>query len=936
MVATAARRSSVSRPDSILEHTSSFGGIGRGVGVAGVLARLGVQSREIHCGRYRVIEKLGDGGMGSVYRAHDPALGRDIAIKVLHGEASAASRRRLRREAQALARLSHPNVVAVLGVGDEGGETWIAMELIAGQTLADWISENAPALPTQSPRAMALLEDTAWGLIAAHRVGLVHRDIKPANILIGPDHRARVGDFGLAQLEADATTEPRVGGSGGSDGATRFGGTPLYMAPEQHLGAIADERSDQFSFAATAWEVFTGAPPFRGRSLLALAEVKLDGQPAAEVPLPRVLRRTLLRALDPDPQARFESVEALLQALRHATKPTRMRWPIAVVTLGGLSALALTSVGEDRTPCQGLSEPVWDTERSDALKSAFTRDGLVNSGAAWSRVAFAADEYTQAWARTRDVACSRSPVSPQRLACLQRSSRALEDTLSRLSADPKLALNALAAFEALPDPSCEPTDGVLSPQAQQVSLAIAELRILEQSGQAEERRVLLDRVEPMARRLDDPGQLARILDAKGALLVDTGVFEAGVAALEEAYSEALRAGDDAAALSLAADIIDALHRSDASISRTRYWLELGHVAHARLDHAPSIAASWLYIRQADLEWTLEGNAEAATASAERALEIASGLDPTGRRMVYLARAAAEQSLVDIEIDTGRPIEAGAHAEAVVENTRAAFGDGHPQTLDAHYALVGPLLAMHRETEALAALDKAQRGAEILQGARSETTAIIFAERSRVQLLTGDFPGSLASAEACLEILRAIETPPWLLASGLSAHMLALKANGDLDAARATSAELITLIESSMGPDHIDMALAQHNLADLLFETGDFAESIGAYERSLTVAEAGFGDDSPNLAYPLSGLAEAHLVQQEFKLASENIARARALGGPDGLEPAVVARLDWTEARLIRDEDPARAEQLARNALGRYRDAGYAEESANIEAWLDER
>ncbi len=885
-------------------------------------------------GEYEILDRLGQGGFGTVYKVRSPRYEAPLALKLSRDPVVGTDAvQRALREVTVLRELNNPYVVGILDCGlNPDSHIFVLMEFLDGKPLDEFHQFDDILAPKW---ACHFVYEICQGLKPAHAKGIVHRDIKPANILIGADGRAKVGDFGLAQLEADATTEPRLGGSSGSSDATRFGGTPMYMAPEQHLGAIADAQSDQYSLAATAWETLTGSPPFRGRSLAALAEAKLDGQPHSEIRLSGGLRRVLLRGLSPDPGARFGSVEAFVAALRRASQPRKRRWPIAALVVGGVAAFALCDVEADRSPCQELSEPAWDADVSTALKTAF-HDGGIEEGEGWTRVERAADAYTQGWARTRDVACSRTPPAQQQLACLQRSSQAFEQTMARLSANPKLALDALAAIDALPETDCQPDAAAVSPQSRQVSLAIAELRLLEHTGQVDDRDALLGRVEPLARELDNPALLARILEAKGALLADKGAYEPGVAALEEGYSEALRAGDERAALSLATDIIDGLNRSEGSAPRVRYWLELGHVAHARLEHAPSVAAAWLYIRQSEIEWVLEGDAEQATQSAEHALEIANALDPSNDRMVYLARAAAEQSLVDIGVDEGRSSEMGVHAEAVVANTRAAFGEGHPQTLDAHYALVGPRLAAHREAEALEALEKSRRGTEILSGARSESMVGVLAERSRIQLLTGDFEGALSSANESLEIARAIAAPPWLLSSVLSAKMLALKAADDLGAARTTSAELITLIEGSMGPDHVSMALAQHNFGDLLFATGDFAEAITAYTRSLRIATATFGDDSPNLSYPLSGLAEAHLLLREFELARKNVDRARAVDGPDAVEQINLARLDWIEARLIREVDPTRAEELARDALGRYRDAGYPDEAAKIEAWLGER
>ncbi|HUJ58998.1 MAG TPA: protein kinase, partial [Kofleriaceae bacterium] len=183
-------------------------------------------------GRYQIGNVLGAGGMGVVYRGWDPALAREVAIKVVKSTDDASLSARLEREARAMARLNHPNVCQVYDVGTDAGELWIAMELIDGTTFRDLLDKARPDRQT----VLALLAGIGRGLEAAHAIGMVHRDIKPANVLIDRTGRPVVTDFGLAQ----------------HTGGTRsyaMAGTPAYMAPEQLEGMPADARSDQYAFA---------------------------------------------------------------------------------------------------------------------------------------------------------------------------------------------------------------------------------------------------------------------------------------------------------------------------------------------------------------------------------------------------------------------------------------------------------------------------------------------------------------------------------------------------------------------------------------------------------------------------------------------------------------------------------------------------------------
>ncbi|MFY0533529.1 serine/threonine-protein kinase [Nannocystis pusilla] len=234
-------------------------------------------------GRYVVMSLLGAGGMGVVYAAHDPELGRPVALKLLRPHPAGPRREledRLRREAQAMARLSHPNVAAVHDVGQIGGRIFIAMELIRGQTLAAWLR----AAPRARRDVLARFLLAGRGLAAAHAAGLVHRDFKPENVLVGDDGQVRVVDFGLARASGDEPLSITAQSGPGSEqlaDLTATGavlGTPIYMAPEQHEGRPAEARSDQFSFCVALYTALYGQRPFAGDTVESLALAVRDGR----------------------------------------------------------------------------------------------------------------------------------------------------------------------------------------------------------------------------------------------------------------------------------------------------------------------------------------------------------------------------------------------------------------------------------------------------------------------------------------------------------------------------------------------------------------------------------------------------------------------------------------------------------------------------------
>jgi hypothetical protein len=276
-------------------------------------------------GRYDVTAVLGRGAMGVVYAARDPSLDRAVAIKVLRTGLGMPSRGadRLGREARALARLSHPNVVAVHDVGEDGGRVFVAMELVRGCTLRDWQRTAARSWE----QIVDVLLQAGRGLAAAHAANILHRDFKPENVLVGDDGRVRVGDFGLARLvegeEPPSAREASVGTGDRSLTATgAVVGTPAYMAPEQRRGEQTGPACDQFAFAVTLYESLWGARPYGDVDVGRLRpDLTHPGRPPAASPVPAWIFPILEAALDLDPGRRHPSMQVLLDRLTRGLSP---------------------------------------------------------------------------------------------------------------------------------------------------------------------------------------------------------------------------------------------------------------------------------------------------------------------------------------------------------------------------------------------------------------------------------------------------------------------------------------------------------------------------------------------------------------------------------------------------------------------------------------
>ncbi|HEY3450245.1 MAG TPA: serine/threonine-protein kinase, partial [Myxococcales bacterium] len=413
-------------------------------------------------GRYLVLDLIGEGGMGAVYSAYDPDLGRKVAIKLvkLSGQDPGQARARLVREAQAMARVSDPNVLAVFDAGELGDEFFMAMELVDGASLWAWQKQ---ASRSRREILKAYLAAGA-GLWAAHREGLVHRDFKPENVLVGKDGRVRVADFGLAHSDpcAGPPLDELPPTNCSVQAATIAGavcGTPAYMAPEQFLGEATDARTDQFSFCAAMWEALAGQAPFGGDDFASLRKHVLAGELLPPVlPLTRRQRSALARGLSRDPQDRFGDMGELLAILRYDWTRQAGRiagWVVAAVAAGalGLGALALHY---DRTRCEreadSAAQAAWNPSRRAAVAESLGTSGLAPASVEQALAVLDAD--SEEWKQSQRSACLNrrdgGPSAQGAGRCLERHALRVGTTIANLSQpSPRLVELAGPALEQL-------------------------------------------------------------------------------------------------------------------------------------------------------------------------------------------------------------------------------------------------------------------------------------------------------------------------------------------------------------------------------------------------------------------------------------------------------------------------------------------------------
>ena len=417
------------------------------------------RARGATLGRYVIVDAVGAGGMGVVYRAFDPELDRKVALKLVRTAGVRDPKRlreRLAREARLLARISHPNVVAIHDVGVVGDEVFLAMEFVAGPTLAAWQAERHHGWR----EVLGVYLQAARGLAKAHELGVVHRDFKASNALLGPDGRVRVVDFGLARIDDLAELEPDLSPGTSSPvlqdlssrpsipvpsdlsqtpALTSHGallGTPAYMAPEQRLGQPADARSDQYSLCVALHEALLGARP--DAALATTATHDAAPRPGPDLrKLPRWLRLVLQRGLMQDPAARWPDMHAFVAACERGRLAAPGRLLLAATATLALALLAGFTLRPAPAPpplCHGAAAElagVWNPEQRAAIATRFTTTGPRYAAATWATTAAALDQFAAAWTDAHTRVCAATRVyGHQSEAELTRRMRCLDDRIA--------------------------------------------------------------------------------------------------------------------------------------------------------------------------------------------------------------------------------------------------------------------------------------------------------------------------------------------------------------------------------------------------------------------------------------------------------------------------------------------------------------------------
>ncbi len=545
--------------------------------------------------RYVVLGQLGRGGMGEVLRAYDPKLDREVALKVLRTHSRDAAQRQL-REAEALAQIAHPNVVSVFDVGATDGEVFIAMELVEGVTLRQWIAKSTRT----TTEILAVLGQAGQGLVAAHARGIVHRDFKPANVLVGNDGRVRGPGQSRPHGTADSRTAPTEAEppEDSDDGLplsaplTAVGtvlGTPRYMSPEQHRGDALGPRSDQFSFCVALVEALQGRAPFDGRGRALYRNKDAGRFQVSDLDLDATRTRALLRGMAAEPDERWPSMDALVDALEPASRT--WLWGTGLATVAALGAVAWLTPTDERCARAGASlDAVWNDTERERVAAAFERTGRPFSRDLWTTGRKEIDAWAAGWTAATLANCRATYEGggqserdyDARLLCLERQMRTLETVLGGLqSVDADSVGRGLDTIEVLPDPAGCTADAELAPRPSDPDRAAAldaghaavdACRVLSSVGDVIGALACAHEALTQAQELGDPHLLFDARRVHVGAVADSGKRDEALRLAEALYFDVHAAGRTTLAASTALTIAFQQPATRAGADVARQWL----------------------------------------------------------------------------------------------------------------------------------------------------------------------------------------------------------------------------------------------------------------------------------------------------------------------------------------------------------------------------
>ncbi len=896
-------------------------------------------------GRYVILDVVGSGGMGVVYSAFDPELDRKVALKLLRPEArvdagSERARDRLLREAQAMARLSHPNVLPVFDVGTYRSSVFVALEFVDGETLRAWIDRTKPPWS----KALPVMISAARGLAAAHAEGLVHRDFKPENVLIGRRGDVRVMDFGLArnadevpaerELELEFELDVDSGGSTRTDGhapvvddalqLTRSGfvlGTPAYMAPEQHRGGPVDARADQFAYCVTLYQAVYGERPFAGRlasELVAAAVARAVRPPPRGLSVPWWLRRAILRGLAPDPAARWPDMNALRAELSRDRRGRRRIGGLVLVTAAAAVAggFAYGRSGEPDSPCEAHAadlDAVWNLERRTSIATGFAATGLPYAPETWTRVEATLDGWVDAWIAARIDACEATRVREEqsettmemRGFCLERRRAELDGLLGVFAvADAVVVERAVAGVAALDPPTtCDgasalgddlprPSPAVVA-EVERLRAELARAQALRSTARYGEALELAVTTRDAAMTIDYPPLLAEARLDVGTAMAELGQLEAGVAEITAAIDLAEAQGMDLAVARGEAKLVELVGAKLDRRAEGERWAQACAAKLRRIGGHDRLEAQMLMSRASVAD--AAGDYDTARRHALAAIELWNRVDATGPE-----RALALGNLGRVAFRAQDFQAAFDDFERAREAAVAAYGPRHPEIAK----------LMSNSAAALHGMGQLDRAGKTLD----ESLALLEAA------LPPDHPDIAVTL------------------TNISAFAYRSKR---YEYAIEVSQRVIDMRRRVLGPKSPKIAASLNNQAISLLALDRLDEALERFREAVALYDEGFPAGHPDVAALLAGVGEVLLRKGDHDGAAVALERGVRLGDMPGVNPYAIAESKFLLATALWDakatRDRPRALEVAAQAAETLRGAPAHERKhlEEIETWLGE-
>ncbi|MEM7155391.1 MAG: serine/threonine-protein kinase [Myxococcota bacterium] len=802
-------------------------------------------------GRYVVLSRLGVGGMGVVYVAYDPELDRRVALKLLHPAVTRSSpasteraQRRLLREAQALAKLDHPNVVSVHDVGEYEGGVYIAMDFVEGVTLGAWAREE------QRPQRelIEMYLHAGRGLAEAHKKGIVHRDFKPDNVMVGEDGRVRVLDFGLARPTGSGIDHETIpedielavpSNDALENPLTEVGsvlGTPAYMAPEQHLREEAGAAADQFAFCVALWEAVYGKHPYGASSRVQLAMIVVQGdiQVSTASKGPRWLRRALMRGLSAKPTDRHPSMADLLLTIEAGIGHGRRRpLLLASATLG---ALAVGAVGfhqyhkqQQVSECETLGAAIteqWSEDTEAQARRAMLDTGLVYAPDAVVNALPRITRWASSWQDHRTDLCMATEIeerfdpelAERAVECLETHRLHLPLLATRLqNPDEKAVSEAVASAARLPqlesclDPRYLRLRPSHPPEAREAVLSVHEriarsmdLHAVSDFSAAEgAARQALD----LAEQLGEPALISAARTQVGTIQLEQGLYEEAERTFIQAFSEA--------------GVADALETAATASASLAYV-----VGYRRSRHGEGLA--WAKIAEV----------------------YARKLEPDdGPRTANLANQVAA-----IYLNKGDHDKARENFERARRLREETFGKDHPQVA----SMLGNLAASaNAEGDLPGAIELQTEALERLEYAYGANHPLVAAALSNLGLFhhrMGNADEAKAALERSLALYEASVDPEHpQIATALNNLALVYQGLGELDTAEAQHRRALKIRRAALGPEHPQMAITLMNLSFIADGRGNYTEARSVGKRGADMLEKLLGAEHPHTLKAFSHL-----------------------------------------------------------------------------------